>query len=102
MPTPWHNAFVATMAGTDAWIGVTSESPIGKHFVWSNGMPLKYVNWRDLHPTHQDIVGADTREGVKMIKWYSSGDPSSHLPSLTPAHPGQWEDVGPMNTMHYI
>ena len=71
MPTPWHNAFVATMAGTDAWIGVTSESPIGKHFVWSNGMPLKYANWRDLHPTHQDIVGADTREGVKMIKWYS-------------------------------
>ena len=54
-----HNAFVATMAFTDAWIGVVSESPIGKHFVWSNGLPLTYTNWRDLHPTHQDIVGAD-------------------------------------------
>ena len=28
------------------------------------------------------------REGVKIIKWYSSGDPSAHLPSLSPAHPG--------------
>ena len=50
------------MAFTDAWIGVVSESPIGKHFVWSNGLPLKYTNWRDLHPTHQDIVGADQEQ----------------------------------------
>ena len=34
MPTPFHNAFVATMLTNRAWIGITTDTEKGVHFTW--------------------------------------------------------------------
>jgi hypothetical protein len=61
MKTPWHNAFVASMLSSDVWIGVTSESEMGKHFIWADGTALTYTQWRLLHPTHHDRLNSGER-----------------------------------------
>ena len=60
MKTPWHNAFVTSMISTthgrDVFVGITSESDLGKHFIWMDESALTYSQWRSNHPTHHDLL----------------------------------------------
>ena len=64
METPWHNAFVTSMLSSDVWIGVTTVTEKGKHFIWADGSPLTYTQWRLLHPTHHSILNSAERVSV--------------------------------------
>ena len=97
MKTPWHNAFVTAMVTTDhtsdVFVGITSQSQLGKHFIWMDDSALTYTQWRKLHPTHHDYLNSGERIGTVLHPLYSKGDDTAMLPALTTVYPGDWEDI---------
>ena len=93
MKTPWHNAFVTAMAGSDVFVGITSETDLGKHFIWIDGTPLTYTQWRKLHPTHHDLLNDAERIGTLLHPYYSPGSDEALLAALSTIYPGDWDDV---------
>ena len=43
MPTPFHNAFVATMLTNRAWVGITTDTEKGVHFTWIDQRTGSYL-----------------------------------------------------------
>ena len=82
MKTPWHNAFVTSMADSNVYVGITSTSNLGKHFTWIDESPLIYTQWRDLHPTHHDLVNDDQRVGTILHPYSKAADDSALIPGL--------------------
>ena len=93
MKTPWHNAFVAAMTNSDVFVGIKSESDLGKHFTWMDGDVLSYTQWRSKHPTHHNLVNDGSKVAVLLHKRYESGSEDAILAGQSVIYPGDWEDV---------
>ena len=55
MPTPFHNAFVATMLTNRAWVGITTDTAKGVHFTWIDQRTgLNFVNLFESRTKYQN------------------------------------------------
>ena len=109
MKTPWHNAFVTAMINTEmarnVFIGIHSQSDLGKHFIWIDGDALTYTQWRKLHPTHHELLNNAASTGVMLHRGYQPEQVAgSVLPATAVIYPGDWEDtdVGITNKMYSV
>ncbi|CBY41166.1 unnamed protein product [Oikopleura dioica] len=104
LPTPFHHAFVTSLVDSDVWIGVVSDSDIGKHFQWANSEPLLYAQWRLLHPTHHEIGPNQDKVATVLHPYYKAGYDYAMIPSVSSIFPGDWEDVagGVTNTQYSV
>ena len=62
------------MVDSNVWIGVVSDSEIGKHFQWANSEPLLYAQWRLLHPTHHEAGPNEDKIATVLHPYYKAGD----------------------------
>ena len=62
------------MVDSNVWIGVVSDSEIGKHFQWASSEPLLYAQWRLLHPTHHEVGPNQDKIATVLHPYYKAGD----------------------------